>query len=190
MTDGTTIRRPARPFAGIVLLFVVAVAAVVLLRRGGGGERQAARDGAAGGARAEEVIAATLFFGAEDATGLVSEARDVPVGDGAEDDAVRRVFAELARGPRGGGVPSIPKDAALHRVFRDGEGTLVLDVNRAFLQGAPHGSAGELLTVRALMETMAASFPEVRSIQILVEGQVVASISGHVAIDAPLRVRP
>ncbi len=190
MADETTIRRPARPFAGIVLLFILAVGAIVLIRRGGGGERPAARDGAAGGAREEEVLAATLFFGAEDATGLVSEARDVPVGDEAKDEAVRRVFAELARGPRERGVPPLPKDSALRRVFRDGEGTLVLDVNRAFLQGGPVGSAGELLTVRALMETMAASFPEVRSIQILVEGQVVASISGHVAIDAPLRVRP
>jgi spore germination protein GerM len=184
------VRRPQRRLSRIVLVLLVALAAVVALRRGAGVDRTAATHGGDRGAGEEEVLAATLFFGAEDASGLVSEARDVPVGEGAEDEAVRRVFAEWARGPRERGVALLPRDAALRRVFRDGEGTLVLDVNRAFLRGTSRGSAGELLTVRALMETMSASFPELRSIQILVEGQVVTNISGHVAIDAPLRVRP
>lgn len=183
-------RRPAAPFVAVALLFAAVVGVIVLSRRDDGSRpASVGEEGTVAEAR-EAMLPATLFFGSEDGTALVSEVRAVPAGDEAKDEAVRRVFEELARGPEKGGVAVLPQGARLLRVFRDGEGSLVLDMNRALLDNSPGGSTSELLTVRALMETMAVNFPEVRAIQILIEGRIVESIAGHVAIDGPLRVRP
>jgi hypothetical protein len=169
-------RRQVTSVIGLAFLFVVVAAGIVILQRGRDGGRTApSGDSVLSAEQEEAAISATLFFARRDGAGLIS--------------AVRRVFAELARGPEEGGAPVLPPDVALVRVFRDGEGGLVLDMNSALLDRHSGGSTSELLTVRALMETMAANFPEIRTIQILVEGRVVESIAGHVAIDGPLVVR-
>ena len=137
----------------------------------------------------DAVMTATLFFARKEGEGLVPEPREVAV-RGGEEDAIRRVVEELARGPRGDGAPVLPSGTRVLRVFRNREGTVFLDLSGEFRQGHWGGAAAEEATVTALTSTLAAGFPDVRAMQILVEGAAVETIAGHVAIGDPIPVRP
>jgi spore germination protein GerM len=174
-----------------VLIFLLVAAVVILCSR-----RRESKETppppaapAAAAQSVEGVMTATLFFGRDGAEGLVAEAREIAV-SGPADDAVRRVIAELARGPAEGGAPVLPPGTALLRAFRGEEGTLFLDFNRDFHDAHWGGSQAEEMTLRALTSTIAANFPDVREVQILVEGAALQTLAGHVAIDAPIPVRP
>jgi len=44
----------------------------------------------------------------------------------------------------------------------------------------------ELLTVQALANTLAANFPHIRQIRILIEGEPVQTLKGHVDLRGPI----
>lgn len=174
-----------------VLVFLV-VAAIAVWRHKKKTEDVAPRAAAAPSVAEtedESVMTATLFFARKDGGGLVPEPREVAV-RGGEEDAIRRVVEELARGPRGDGAPVLPSGTRVLRVFRNREGTVFLDLSGEFRKGHWGGAAAEEATVTALTSTLAAGFPDVRAIQILVEGAAVETIAGHVAIGDPIPVRP
>ena len=50
------------------------------------------------------------------------------------------------------------------------------------------GSAAEYYSISALVRTLGANFPEVRAVQILVDGQPVDSLAGHFDTSGPLDV--
>jgi len=138
----------------------------------------------------EAVMTATLFFARKDGDGLATETREIAVGAENDEGTIRLVIDELARGPRGDGAPVLPAGTRVLRVFRNREGTVFLDLSGEFRRGHWGGAAAEEATVRAITSTVAAGFPDVRAIQILVDGAPVETVAGHVAIGEPIPVRP
>jgi hypothetical protein len=63
-----------------------------------------------------------------------------------------------------------------------------VDFNTALVTQLPGGSAAEFHLLGALVRTVGANFPEVTSVQILVDGQPVDSLAGHYDTSGPLRV--
>lgn len=126
-----------------------------------------------------------LFFGREDAGGMKRELREIRAEQGVE-EGVRAVVGELVRGPGADAVPSIPPHATLRKaLFDERSGTLYLDFSKQLQTEHWGGSEGELLTVRSILQTIAANFPTVKAVQILVEGQEVESIAGHIDTSQP-----
>jgi spore germination protein GerM len=132
--------------------------------------------------------AVTLFFGNSAGDGLISETRTISARRH-RDEEIEVVVAELLAGPtRGGAVRTFPPDTQLRQAFYDeAQRLLYLDFNRALVSQAMGGSAMETLTLGALLRTIAIDFPEVESVQILVDGLEVETLGGHLDLTRPLR---
>ncbi|HZI65046.1 MAG TPA: GerMN domain-containing protein [Thermoanaerobaculia bacterium] len=131
-----------------------------------------------------ETVRVTLFF-ADAAQGkLHPEERDVPKppGPGAY---LRTLFEELARGPsRPGLVGVIPPRLQLRNGFLLANGEVVLDL--AVDASLSFGSAEELSIVASLVDTVLQNVANTRRVRILVNGEPVESLGGHVDLTRPL----
>lgn len=131
-----------------------------------------------------ETVRVTLFF-ADAAQGkLHPEERDIPKpsGPGAY---LRALFEELARGPsRPGLVGVIPPRIQLRNGFLLGNGEVVLDL--AVDASLSFGSAEELSIVASLVDTALQNVANTKRVRILVNGEPVESLGGHVDLTRPL----
>ena len=128
---------------------------------------------------------ATLFFADPNASSLQPEKRFICLEKGARDDAVA-LLEELAKGPQLEGLsPTIPAETRVLNAFNMND-TLVLDFSQELQTNHSGGSAGELITVYSIVNTMTANLRGVKKVQILVEGQEVESLAGHLDLARPL----
>ena len=133
------------------------------------------------------VRAATLWFGAPDGSGLVSERRELPDAPGLH-ERVSALIAELERGPKAGGVAVLPSGPYLLHAYADDRGLLTLDLSRSFVQGFHGGSTAEWLAVASLVRTVGENVPEVKRVLIVCGGAPIATLGGHLPLDRPLDV--
>jgi spore germination protein GerM len=126
-----------------------------------------------------------LYFAAPPATYLVAETREI---DSCLDEreCLRAIVQELVHGPVGDLLPVFPVQAVVRDVGIAGEEATV-DFSRDLIDNHPGGSVPELLTVYGLANTLAANFPDIRQVRILVEGAAVESLKGHVDLRQPVR---
>jgi spore germination protein GerM len=134
--------------------------------------------------------AVTLFFASADEPSIYSETREVGVGR-RFDEQVRQVMDALIAGPeQEKGVSAIPEGTQLLSLSFDPDaGTLYMDFSAELVAAHPGGSAAEYCTVAVIVRTIGENFPEVRAVQILVDGSQVDTIAGHIRADEPFLVR-
>jgi len=122
-----------------------------------------------------------LYFSDADAQYLVAEERVLPA---AEVNALR-LLDELGRGPTSPDLqPTIPTGARpLAVVVHDG--IAYVSYNRQLRTNHPGGSTGEILTVYSIVSTLT-QVPGIDGVQILLEGQEIDSLVGHLDLSAPL----
>jgi len=126
----------------------------------------------------------TLYF-ADESGSLAIEAREMPpVSPPAR--RARRIVEALIAGPRRGLERALPADTAVRAVHLGDDGTAFVDLDSAFSRGLAQGSEDALLAVRSLVETLAANFDDVRRVKILVEGEEVRDLGGHLDLSRPL----
>lgn len=125
-----------------------------------------------------------LYFGSADGRQLVAETRQVE-GCQEESDCLRQVVAALLSGPLAESTPLFPAHAVVRGVTLQG-GTAVVDLSREALDEHPGGSLSELLSVFGLANTLAGNFPQVRDVSILIEGQPVETLKGHLDLRRPI----
>jgi spore germination protein GerM len=126
----------------------------------------------------------TLYFAAPDGGGLVAESREID--DCPHPEACLAATVEALRaGPVGKLAPILPAATELRGVGVAGS-EVQLDFTRTLVDGHPGGSLGELLTVYGLVDTVAVNFPQLRQVRILVEGQAVDTLKGHIDLRQPL----
>lgn len=130
-----------------------------------------------------------LFFADADGEGLVPERRELAMANGGREEFVRLLVDELARGPLAGeGWPTWPGRFRVKGVFFDDLGELYVDLLGEALGDWTWGTSSEILAIRSLVRTLAASFPEVVRVGILVDGNAVESLGGHVDARHPFEV--
>ena len=127
----------------------------------------------------------TIYFADENATGLVPEKRRARLGVDTATDALT-IMSELMRGPQSAGYYStIPSDTRLLNAYALGN-TLVLDFTHELQTNHPGGSTGELLTVYSIVNTMTMNLHGIRRVKILVEGEEVETLAGHLDLSKAL----
>lgn len=131
-------------------------------------------------------IHATLFFVAPDGSHLVAVDREVPYGDGPVAQAERILEAQLGP-PPAPYLPPAPPGTRLRAVFATARGEAFVDLSGAIRSAHPGGSLAELLTVYAIVNALTANLPAVTAVQLLVDGQEVDTLAGHVDLRHPLR---
>ena len=84
-------------------------------------------------------------------------------------------------------INPIPKGTSLYAAYLDDHSTAYLDFSRDLADAHIVGTMAEFLTVSAILQTVQANFPDqIRRVQILIEGQEVDTLAGHIDISKPL----
>ncbi len=82
----------------------------------------------------------------------------------------------------------IPRGTTLNGVYIDSQKTAYIDFTHHLVSGHIGGTTAEYITVSAILKTVFDAFPdEIKYIQILIDGQEVEEISGHIDLSQPLR---
>ncbi|HHV28768.1 GerMN domain-containing protein [Acetivibrio mesophilus] len=110
----------------------------------------------------------TLYYSNSNADKVVAEKREVEI---IKDTQIERlVFEELQKGPKSEGLyATVPKGTRLLSVSTEG-GICTLDLSREFVDNNSVGTAGELMTLYSIINTMT-ELPNIEKVQFLIEGQ-------------------
>ena len=130
-------------------------------------------------------IQATLFYVSDEGTTLVPTSRNVAYGGTPVLQARRLVEAQIAPPPEGL-VSAIPAGTTVRAVFISDNREAYVDLGGTILSGHSGGSLDEALTVYAIVNAITVNLPDITAVQILIEGQEVDSLRGHVDLRAPL----
>ena len=84
-----------------------------------------------------------------------------------------------------GGTETIPPGTKLIELDIDGK-TAYADFNGALKANHSGGSTAEINTVYAIVNTVTLNFDEIDAVQILVEGDELVTLAGHIDISSPI----
>ncbi len=94
----------------------------------------------------------------------------------------RCILTALIEGPRREDGKIIPKGAELNAFYLTEEGTAYVDFNDALSRNHPGGVRSELLTIFAIVNSLALNLSRVNRVQILIDGREQETLAGHVAL--------
>jgi len=129
-----------------------------------------------------------LFFLAQDQNILQEDAREIEGGTTITEDA-KRTLEELTRGPESELKATIPPATQVQNLFVDSSGTAYVDFNRELREGHPGGAREELYTVFSIVNTLTFNFPQIKRVQVLIEGGEISTLRGSVDTRTPLAPR-
>lgn len=131
-------------------------------------------------------IKATLFYVSDDGLELVPVAQDVRYGATPAEQAAAIVEAQIAP-PVGAMVSAIAPGTKLRAVYLGSRGEVYLDLSAEASRNHAGGAQNEALAVFAIINAVTANLPSVTGVQILIEGQEVDTLAGHVDLRQPFR---
>jgi len=167
----------------IALIVVIAAAAAVWLIRGWFGAPPPEEETL----EAERVRTVTLYYGSADGSSLVPEVRTLPSKEKSLDN-LRNLVEALVAGPREGGVGTIPASVRLRAVFIHDK-TAVIDFSAELVDDFNGGSTAEYMLISSLVQTVCGNSPQVEAVRILVEGEEIETVGGHISVARPLLPR-
>ena len=132
-------------------------------------------------------IKATLYFASEDGQRLVPAELDVALGEGVVAQARSILEAQLIAEPPAPLVSTIPKDSKLRGVFVSERNEVFVDLEPSIRANHPGGSFQEIMTVYTIVNALLTNLPTLQEVQILIGGQEVDTLAGHVDLRRPLR---
>lgn len=122
----------------------------------------------------------TKLFWASDANDatLVPVAVDLPLSN---DPVLRskQVLNTLLAGPVDAELRTLPPDAVLLAFYLLPDGTAIADFSEAMATSVPSGIASEQMAVNSIARTLEANVPQVQRLKILIHGQEVETLAGH-----------
>jgi len=131
----------------------------------------------------------TLYFSDAEGEYLMGEKRDI-LKRGSVQEEAKELVTELTRGPKGKLIPTLPAETKLLALELDEPGIAKVSFNRTLVKGHPGGSSAELMTVYSVVNSLSLNFPEIKRVQILVEGKEIETITGHLSLRKPLSANP
>jgi len=127
----------------------------------------------------------TLFFSEEEGEYLIGEKREILKTGNVEEEAQETVI-ELIKGPKGRLIPVLPPHTRLLALQMDQSGVAKVNFNQTLVKEHPGGSSAEMLTVYSIVNSLTHNFPQIKKVQILVEGKTTESIAGHISLKQPV----
>ena len=81
---------------------------------------------------------------------------------------------------------ALPSDVRLRQAYVLDNGTAYLDFNDALTGSVGGGSMEELLVVYSIVDSVVLNIPEIKRVGILVNGQPLETLNGHIDLRHPL----
>ena len=131
-------------------------------------------------------IKATLFYVSADGLSLAGVERDVPYGEGPVEQARLIVEEQLKAAPEPY-ASALPPGTTLRGLYLTDRGDAFVDLSAEVATAHSGGSLDELFTVYALVDALTTNLPAITAVQILVGGEEVDTLAGHVDLRHPLQ---
>jgi hypothetical protein len=91
----------------------------------------------------------------------------------------KHVLNSLLAGPIDAELRTLPPDAVLLSFYMLPDGTAIADFSEAMTTSTPSGIQSEQMAVDSITKTLEANVPQVRWLKILIHGQEVDTLAGH-----------
>jgi len=91
----------------------------------------------------------------------------------------KQLLNTLLAGPVDAELRTLPPDAVLLAFYLLPDGTGVADFSEALATATPSGIESEEMAVQSILKTLEANVPQIRWLKILVHGQEVDTLAGH-----------
>ena len=130
-------------------------------------------------------IRASLFYVAEDGLRLSAVDADVPNGATPAEQVRALVEAQLLPAP----APlaqAVAEGTKVRQIFVGEDGTAFVDLSKEAVTNHRGGSLDELFAVYAIVNAVTVNLPAITGVQILIDGQEVDTLAGHVDLRHPL----
>jgi spore germination protein GerM len=92
----------------------------------------------------------------------------------------KQVLNTLLAGPVDSDLRTLPPDAALLSFYLLPDGSAVADFSEALATSSPSGIQSEQLAVDSIARTLEANVPQVKRLKVLIHGQELDTLAGHV----------
>jgi spore germination protein GerM len=103
--------------------------------------------------------------------------------------AKQLIAALIGRVP-GPAQRTLPEDAALLQFYLLPDGTAIADFSEAIAGAMPSGILSEQMAVDSIVKTFEANLPAVRRLKILIQGQEVETLAGHIDLSGFFPLAP
>jgi spore germination protein GerM len=129
----------------------------------------------------------TVYFPSATSDGLAGEAREI-FATPLPGDRAKQILSDLISGPTTeAALPALPAGTRLRQVYVLQDGTAYADFSSELIAGIGGGSADEIQSVYAIVNSIALNVPEIVRVGILVEGRPCETLAGHLDLRRPLR---
>jgi len=130
-----------------------------------------------------------LYFSTPEGELLSPVERKIPVKKEINDE-IRMVIGELIKGPKTRSLfPTVPPETKIRAVYTKGD-TIYVDFSPSIVKNHPGGTSGELITIYSIVNTLLENFPSYSKVQILVGGETINTLAGHIDIRGPFKKNP
>ena len=133
-------------------------------------------------------VKAKLFWAADSQGSRLSAVTvELPLSD---DPVLRakQVLNTLLAGPVDSDLRTLPPDAALLEFYLLPDGTGIADFSEALGTSIPSGIESEQMAVDSITKTLQANVPQVQRLKILIHGQEVDTLAGHLDLTGTFAV--
>lgn len=144
---------------------------------------QAVDSGSSGQAAAAKTMTIKVYYPDTNAMGLVAIEKTVKATDSEKYKAAVETLLAGTEDPRVTEV--FPKKTKLKNISVSGD-TVKVDFDSTLTKNFAGGSTGEEMLVGSLVNTLT-EFPEIKNVQLLVEGKTIESLAGHMDLSKPVQ---
>jgi len=130
-----------------------------------------------------------LYFSDGEGEYLVGEKRSI-VKKGELEKEAKETIVELTKGPKGKLSPTLPPQTKLLALQLGADGVAKVNFNQSLSRDHPGGSSAEVMTVYSIVNSLILNFPEIKRVQILIEGKEVETLTGHLGLKRPISSKP
>jgi spore germination protein GerM len=130
-----------------------------------------------------------LYFSDSEGEYLTGEKREISKKNEVKEEA-KETIIELIRGPKGKLIPTLPPRTKLLDLQINDAGLAKVNFSPALSKDHPGGSSGEMMTVYSIVNSLSLNFPQIKRVQILIDGKPVETITGHLSLKQPVPPKP
>ena len=130
-----------------------------------------------------------LYFSDSEGEYLIAEKRPILKKNEVKEEA-KETILELIKGPKEKLIPTLPPRTKLLTLQINDAGVAKVNFSSALSKDHPGGSSAEMMTVYSIVNSLALNFPQIKRVQILIDGKSIETITGHLSLRQPISPKP
>lgn|SRR3989338_2665406 len=134
----------------------------------------------------KEMVVKVFFLNGSE---LAYEEKTIFFNSGKPSEKINEALNALIEGPKQGMTPTLSNKIKLLNAFFDEDGTAYLNFSKDIIKNNPGGTFAELSAINSIVHTLVENFEEITAVQILINGEEVNTLWGHIDTSKPFKLK-